>query len=98
MLKFQVQRGDQNKIQSQIQKYIRKVFEKRKFRNPGCHRPTPLRKISSSRLGCSGNHRKLTVLRKLVASRVSFLPPIVLRVASNIYAEGVYFTRFVDLS
>src|SRR3954469_25076428 len=25
----------------------------------------PLRKISSSRFGCSGNHRKLTVLRKL---------------------------------
>src|SRR3954454_13829221 len=34
----------------------------------------PLEKISSSRFGCSGNHRKLTVLRKLAASRISFLP------------------------
>src|SRR3954468_16914039 len=33
----------------------------------------PLEKISSSRFGCSGNHRKLTALRKLAASRISFL-------------------------
>src|SRR3954464_7224749 len=75
-----------------------KFSKKRKFQNPGCHRPTPLRKISSSRFGCSGNHHKLTVLRKLVASQISFLPHTVPMVASNIPAEGVYFTRSVDLT
>src|SRR3954464_3516681 len=37
----------------------------------------PLEKISSSRFGCSGNHHKLTVLRKFAASQISFLPHIV---------------------
>src|SRR3954464_7793192 len=37
----------------------------------------PLEKISSSRFGCSGNHHKLTVLRQLAASQISFLPHIV---------------------
>src|SRR4051812_14560105 len=75
-----------------------KFSKKRKFQNPGCYKPTPLRKISSSRFGCSGNHRKLTVLQKLAASRISFLPHNVPIVASNICAKGVYFTRFVALT
>src|SRR4051812_10580559 len=58
----------------------------------------PLEKISSSRFGCSGNHRKLTILRKPVASQISFLPHNVPRVASNISAEGVYFTRSIALT
>src|SRR3954465_5474420 len=31
-----------------------KFSKKRKFQNPGCHKPTPLKKISSSRFGFSG--------------------------------------------
>src|SRR3954470_24709954 len=50
-----------------------KFSKKRRFRNPGCYRPTPLRKISSSRFGCSGNHRKLTSLQKLAASQIFLL-------------------------
>src|SRR3954466_5701065 len=41
----------------------------------------PLEKISSSRFGCSGNHRKLTALRQLAAPRISFLPHNVSMVA-----------------
>src|SRR4051812_48375499 len=43
--------------------------EKEKLQKPGCHKPTPLRKISSSRFGCSGNHCELTVLRNLLHLR-----------------------------
>ena len=64
----QVQRGAQEPNQRTKSE---KNCEKKKLRKPGCHKPTPLRKISSSRFGCSGNHRKLTVLRKLIASRTS---------------------------
>src|SRR3954463_3726032 len=61
-------------------------FSKKKVPKSRVSQTYPLRKISSSRFGCSGNHRKLTVLRKLVASRISFLPHTVPIVASNISA------------
>ena len=59
--------------------------EKQKSQNPGCHKPTPLRKISSSRFGCSGNHWKHTVLRNPVVSRVSSFLHSVPSVVSKIF-------------
>ena len=32
-----------------------KIKEKEKGQNPGCYKPSPLKEISSSRFGCSGN-------------------------------------------
>src|SRR3954462_3086873 len=51
-----------------------KFSKKRSSEIQGVTNLPPLEKISSSRFGCSGNHRKLTVLRQLAASRISFLP------------------------
>src|SRR3954465_15673157 len=72
--------------------------EKKKLRKPGCHKPTPLRKILSSRFGCSGNHCKLTVLRKLVASRTYSYCILFHGSIQYIFAERVYSTRFTILT
>ena len=64
----QVQRGAQNPNQ---RTKMRKTEERKSCENQGVTNLPPLEKISSSRFGCSGNHRKLTILRKLVASRTS---------------------------
>src|SRR3954467_13717239 len=98
MPKFQVQRGDQNQISRKSRNKSEKFLEKESSEIQGVTDLPPLEKISSSRFGCSGNHRKLTVLRKLAASRISFLPHTVPIVASIISAEGVYFTRSVALT
>src|SRR3954470_19948284 len=99
MLKFQVQRGDPIKSNRKSRNKSEKFSKKKSSEIQGVTNLPPLEKISSSRFGCSGNHRKLTVLRKLVASRISFLPHTVPIVAiQHISAEGVYFTRSVDLT
>ena len=46
--------------------------KKRKGQNSGCHKPYPLKEISSLRFGCSGNKYEDTVLRKPFPTRVSF--------------------------
>src|SRR3954467_4344620 len=58
-----------------------KFLEKESSEIQGVTNLPPLEKISSSRFVCSGNHRKLTVLRKLAASQISFLPHTVPMVA-----------------
>src|SRR3954470_12442724 len=98
MLKFQVQRGDPIKSNRKSRNKSEKFSKKESSEIQGVTNLPPLEKISSSRFGCSGNHRKLTVLRKLAASLISFLPHTVPRVVSNISAEGVFFTRYVALT
>ena len=63
----QVQRGAQEPNQ---RTKTRKTAKRKSCENQ-CHKPIPLRKISSSRFGCSGNHHKLTVLRNFTASQIS---------------------------
>ena len=46
-----------------------KSEEKEKGQNPGCYKPSPLKEISSSRFGCSGNKYDL---RTPFPTRVSF--------------------------
>ena len=62
-----------------------KFLEKESSKIQGVTNLPPLEKISSSRFGCSGNHCKHTVLRKLISFRVSFLPHIVPLVVSKIF-------------
>ena len=76
-----------------------KISEKESSKIQGVTNLPPLEKISSSRFGCSGNHCKHTVLRKLISFRVSFLPHSVPSVASkNLLAQGVYFTQSIFLT
>src|SRR4051812_32875566 len=75
----QVQRGAQNPNSGQKPEKLRKE----KAAKTRVSQTYPLRKISSSRSGCSGNHCKLTVLRKLTVPSISFMLHIVPTVASN---------------
>ena len=50
----------------------RKNKRKRKGQKSGCHKPYPLKEISSSRFGCSGNKYEYSDLRKPFPTRVSF--------------------------
>ena len=69
LLQFQDHKAmEKGKLKQKPQKNKRK----RKGQKSGCYKPYPLKEISSSRFGCSGNKYEDTDLRKPFPTRVSF--------------------------